>query len=334
MAWGLHNLGPNSSITGAFDGGSQASFILDGAYFGSASPVPEAIFNLSGTYDVPRTVITRNGTLRAEPGSDVVLANLEMRSDVFGRGMVPQGGSLDAQENVAITGESKWLAGRIDGASDSLVTITGTMEIGGDLDKQLTANLRNQSQLTWTTTGDVRNFAFITIENAVGGSWDIQQTGRFTNERFRRMDFINRGTLHKSAGGLTDFHVGHFSSGYPGRFVNEGQLIVDEGLQFRVGAAGTAIQTATGSMRLDGRLDIIDNQAFELAGGELWGTGQIAPWGGLIHSGGVIRPGGIDSTSRFVINSDYTQQPGALIEIEIGGTVAESEFDFIEVINQ
>ena len=72
---------------------------------------------------------------------------------------------------------------------------------------------------------------------------------------------------------------------------------------------------------------------FDLQGGEFqWTSGTLHVGvynGNLVNSGGTLAPG--QSAGGTTIFGDYTQQTGATLEIEIGGTATATQHDFVDV---
>ncbi|MDZ4657635.1 MAG: hypothetical protein SH868_08655, partial [Bythopirellula sp.] len=88
-----------------------------------------------------------------------------------------------------------------------------------------------------------------------------------------------------------------------------------------------------GLVRLQGGTLDASAVSFDGAGGQFqWTSGTLHVGtfnGNLVNSSGTLAPG--HSPGSTTVNGNYTQQSGGALEIEIGGPLAGSEFDFVNV---
>ena len=143
-----------------------------------------------------------------------------------------------------------------------------------------------------------------TITN--GGSFDIQ------SDTVTAPAIVNNGTVTKSAGtGSVVFN---------GSFANVGTVNANSGtLDF---AAGYSQSAGTTTMRGG---NISGNVA--LNGGVFNGAGTVT--GNVNHAAGTVSPG--FSPGRINIAGDYTQGPGGTLAIELGGLVAGTQYDVLNI---
>ncbi len=110
---------------------------------------------------------------------------------------------------------------------------------------------------------------------------------------------------------------------------SSGELDITGGL---VTATDTMTLNSTGTVNLSGgalhatTIDHAHGGQFNFAGGTL----SVESFhGNLVNQGGTLAPGA--SAGGTTIVGDYTQQNGATLAIEIGGTAAVTEYDFVSV---
>ncbi|MBI4325651.1 MAG: hypothetical protein HY674_10355, partial [Chloroflexi bacterium] len=127
-------------------------------------------------------------------------------------------------------------------------------------------------------------------------------------------DILNRGTFNANVG----VTVG--KSG--GAFLNEGNVNVATNVNLTI--AGAYAQAA-GATRLNGGTLTV-SAPIDIQGGSLIGNGTVAA---SVVSGGQVSPGA--SAGRLTITGSYTQNGSGTLEIELGGLVAATEHDQLNV---
>jgi len=95
-----------------------------------------------------------------------------------------------------------------------------------------------------------------------------------------------------------------------------------------VTASGATINAAGGTMNVSGTFSVFGGSVNVgtlnvLAGGALTGTGTIT--GNVNNSGGTVLPGA--SPGILTINGNYVQGPSGVLGIDIGGTIAGTQYD-------
>jgi len=128
--------------------------------------------------------------------------------------------------------------------------------------------------------------------------------------------FINQGTLQTTGGGRLTINSASL-------FENQSTVSVDAGSFLT--ANGGFRQTA-GTTTVDGSMTV-SSGSFSIEGGDLRGTGTIA--GNVINTDGAIHPG--DSAGKLTINGSFTQTGEADLYIQMGGSVAGTDYDQLAV---
>jgi T5SS/PEP-CTERM-associated repeat protein/autotransporter-associated beta strand protein len=109
-----------------------------------------------------------------------------------------------------------------------------------------------------------------------------------------------------------------------------GKLEIDDGGTVAVADAlkvwGTGTVKLLGGLLRADTLDLSDGGVFQMTGGRLEVSSVVDS---LTNLGGTLAPS--NSPGLTTISGDYHQQAAATLEIEIGGTAAESEFDVLQV---
>jgi len=320
------------------------------------------------TIDPPLTQdITNTGTLRAEDGGTLVLgAGLILNNggviEALDNSVVTlssatiDGGTLQT----AGTGVIQTAANETLDGSTNVVTNAGSLRVENGDDLIIVGTLNNTGTIEVASTGSASEIrasggdAFlagggivllgdhvnnrilgiaatdrlINVDNTIQGAGNIgfNITG-FTNQGTiiadsavpltidpsASEDFTNEGDLQATAAG------GVFLAA--GTFTTSGSVSVTAGSA--INRSGDYTQTA-GSTTVDGALSatgIVDIQD-----GILQGSGTVI---GAVSSAGSVRPG--SSAGILTIDDDYAQQSDGELFIEIGGTIAGSQHDRLDV---
>jgi hypothetical protein len=155
------------------------------------------------------------------------------------------------------------------------------------------------------------------IRNLASGMFEVQDRATILDDcgGFPTV-FTNTGTFIKSGGtGLSTFEIA---------FHNSGTLEVQSGtLSF----TGGFVQTA-GSLTLTGG-NVIVRDVLDIVAGTLAGAGAIS---GNVANAGTVSPGTASApTGILTVNGSYGQTSTGVLDIEIGGRVAGSEYDRLAV---
>lgn len=124
-----------------------------------------------------------------------------------------------------------------------------------------------------------------------------------------------------AAGGFEIRHGRDFNTA--GSFSNAGALTVGSGSTLSVGGAGVYTQTG-GKTVVDGTLQAI---TLFINGGALAGSGSIQAFN--IVNSGAFGPG--SSPGALTVAGDFTQTSSGILEMELAGTLAGSQYDHFSV---
>jgi hypothetical protein len=308
-----------------------------------------------------RGTLTNNGTmgmnasfgavtLRLTGGSDVTLTgtgtltlsdssqnNIEADAGqrlIHGAGHTIQGAGSIGRNQMALTNHGTIIAnqpvGLVIDPNDSGFTNQGT--------------LRANAGSTLTVTDGLTNFTGTTL---TGGTYEAFGTNPAGNLRLANANIVtNAATIlldgpssnllrhdtgtNALANFATNAAAGRFTlqngRDFPtaGAFSNAGDLMIGTGSMFTVAAAGLGTYTQTGGMTtVDG---ILDAGLVDIDGGMLGGAGSILA---DVVLGGVLGPG--TSPGILTITGNYLQQAAGTLNVEIGGVLAGTQFDVLNI---
>lgn len=148
------------------------------------------------------------------------------------------------------------------------------------------------------------------FRNLAGATVDIQGDFSFNGGNGSQSQFVNLGTLRKSAGSGQSF--------INAPVLNRGLIEASSGRISFFSLGNTFTQTA-GETRLDGG-GITGAPAFNLLSGTLTGAGQVAFYQ-VKNLGGIVSPG-LDAggTGVFSFTQNYLQSAGATLAVDLTGT--------------
>jgi hypothetical protein len=195
---------------------------------------------------------------------------------------------------------------QIVGPANSFLNFSGTQLTGGSYSVVGTFQFNGANIVT--------NAANISLIGA--GSKIVDQTGitdglrNFANNSASGSFSITGGRNFTTAGGFT----------------NAGTFSIGTGSTFTLGGPGSFTQ-ASGKTTDDGTLSAAGTVT--LLGGSLFGKGTIA---GALQSSGTITPGDSStSTGALAITKTYTQNSAGVLDISIGGNVAGTKYDQLNI---
>jgi hypothetical protein len=301
-----------------------------GSNSGSNSATGSGVLSFGGTHTHtldPNSSLTGDGTV-ACGGTVVVNGACTMTgTNVIGVGgtmsfntpatlgsLVITGASatLGGSAVVTVSGPLNWTAGTITGAVQCL---GGTLA-GGD--KYLTGGqLVNAGMLTFSN-GPLYTSSRSVISNLAGATWHVPvwnpmggglPANIFHTQSNDPCAFYNAGLLRSAGATIAD------------DFYNTGTVQCTNGtLSF-----WSACEQTAGLTRLaGGKLKV--SRGFALNGGVLAGTNTLT---GNVTNNSTLSPGA--SPGVLTIASNYTQMPGGVLEIELGGTLPGTGFDQLVV---
>ena len=233
------------------------------------------------------------GILAAADGSTVTLHN----------SLQLTGGRVGGNGTLVVNG-GNWTSGSI----ESTVVNTGTLAIDYNV-YLLNSVLTNAGTII---QGQVYNANVYsdggTIENLAGATYDLR-CGVVISMGTGINAFNNAGTVTKSTNVLGDSH-------FDVPFNNMGDVNASSGM---LSFSSTYTQTAGATILNGGNLS--SSRGLAISDGTLTGCGTIT---GSVTSGGTVMPSiGI---GPLTITGSYTQTPGGLLGIQLGGAVAGSGY--------
>ena len=205
-------------------------------------------------------------------------------------------------------------------------TNNGTLTVGSGTKFDVNGNLTNFSGTTLTggaylVSGTlqfnganiVNNAATITLTGATSKIVDQTSANGLAN-------FANNSGTFTLATGRTLTTTGSFT--------NSGITNVLKGTTFTVGGAGNFTQTG-GTTTTDGKLTTAG--AINIQGGTLFGNAGTLT-GSLNLTGGTVAPGdGLKKAGDLNISGSYTQSSGGILNIDLGGTIANTKYDVLNI---
>jgi len=237
-------------------------------------------------------------------------ANFNTGSPILPQGLTVSGGILSGDDPIIVNGPMIWTGGTLSGSR--AVDAHGGLTIGGStllLDGRL---LSNTGVANWNG-GFIFTGGGSIIYNAPSGIFNIGFDGQTFAGFGGSRSFVNAGVLRKIAGNGT--------TRISDAMLNNGTIEVETGsLVFE----GGFLQT-TGVTRLNGG-DIAANAPLEIQGGILSGSGTI---GASVVNAGQLAPGA--SAGLLRITGDYTQTSSGRLSVELGGSIAGTSFDQLQI---
>ncbi len=213
-------------------------------------------------------------------------------------------GELQNNDDLTITTQFNWLAGKLTGNGTTTVDDTATFTMGMSVYSQNDFTLDNQTLINNSTANwNKRDLTFVNSATFVNnGTFNANETTTMTGGE--TVTFTNNGTFFKNTPATTTtMNVG---------FINDGDVQINEGnLEFLLGMDNGDDTTIVLN---GGRLDPGDELLLE-SGDSLIGSGTLTA--NLVNTG-TVSPGA--SPGIITVDGDYTQQADGILEIQLGGT--------------
>ncbi len=322
-----------------------------------ATPVDVALAN-SGTIDLQVGDLTLNAGATMAAGSAIVGpgrlripgSTVTVNAAMSASNLVLEGGTLTGAGDLTVTGQLLWTAGTLAGTGKLMLgtgaalniqgnvtaagrpidstagavnwttgTIGGTLvnagvlNIAGAATKTVGGVVNQTGATTWAGAGNI-NFNDGTSFNSLAGSvFDVQTDARMGRPGGGALPvFANAGTFKKSAGTTTPVDIA---------FTNSGTV----GLQVGTVNFGAGFTQTVGSTILSG--GTLSGSLIDLQGGSLSGGGSV---NASVRNAGQINPGG-SGAGRLAISGNYTQLASGILNFDLGGLTAGSQFDQLVV---
>lgn len=240
-------------------------------------------------------LFTVNGTLTVSNSADVDHAALT--NVLNGPGTLTISKSLD------------WTNGLMQNGT-TVIQPGATLTITSGNTKSLSAHaLQNNGVGVWQDGGTLNVASGATFTNA--GSLALQSDTGVYFVGGAPCTFVNSGTLVKAPTTGT-------STISPSIFTNTGTVDIQSGTL----SVANFTQSA-GVTRVSSNTMLTSSQTIMLAGGQLSGGGTVA--GNFANTAGNVKPG--DGVGALTINGTYQQLNAGVLEIELGGTAAITQYD-------
>lgn len=251
---------------------------------------------------------------------------------------------------------SKWnISGSLllGGAGKGIVNVTGggAITAGGLTNKGL---LSIGAQSKFIVNGDLTNFSGTTLKGGIYDTSGILQFDRadiVTNAANVTLTGATANIVDQSGNNaftnfITNSSVGMLTlSGdqslktVGGSITNSGFLTIEQGSTLTVGNGGIA-STAVNYTQTAGRTTVHgtltsayghSTPILRLDGGSLFGTGTL-DYASVVNASATLMPGDLPtSTGKLAISGTYTQDATGVLDIAIGGKMAGTQFDQLNV---
>ena len=286
-------------------------------------------FNYSGEH-----IASGQGILRMVRGTIAVAAGETLRFDVADGGKIQSGGTFDVAGTLELSntllggaftgngainlvGNNTWNAGRVFVSAASSMTNIGTLLLGDGLrtfDSVDGGALNNAG--TIIDSAGATTFTRSTINNLLGATYELR-SGSLQNSRFTTDSdntFNNSGIFRKVSD--SGFSIGVGFNNISDGIVDIQAGTVSFGQSYT--QSGGITQLSGGTLNSSGTLNIED--------GILTGFGTV---NASIFNSGVFNPGDLFGT--LIVNGNFTQTTTGTLQVEIGGTTANTQFDILDV---
>jgi hypothetical protein len=270
-----------------------------------------------GSSGTSNTFILANGAAISGDGfataaGDNVIVSGVVSAHNFGLNS-SSGAGLTATGSLAVSGTFNWVSGGLSGAGSLDIGASATLNITGSGPKPLAGGTINNGGLTVWSTGDLQASRNAVFNNLAAGVFRILSNQTFADTSSNSL-LNNAGILEKTGGGgLSTIQL---------PFHNSGTVDVHNGtLNFTGGYTQTG-----GSTLLDGGT-LSASTSLNIQGGMLTGSGTI---NANVVNGGRVDPGA-SGAGTLTINGNYTQLAGGILNIDIGGLTAGSQYDQLNI---
>ncbi|MGB8543009.1 MAG: hypothetical protein WCD49_15370 [Candidatus Acidiferrales bacterium] len=316
----------NFTVNGTLDVGSGAKFIVnstDSLTNFSGTTLTGGAFNVTGTLEFAGANIVNNDASITLTGTKALIENSTNSANALA--------GFDNNES----GGTFALATKANFTTAGTFTNSGTLNIGSG----------STFAVGTGGTGTLTNFSGSTL---TGGTYIVAGTLQFDGANIvtNAANITLSGTtpLIKDQNGnnaLANFATNSSSGSFTltsdakittaGAFSNAGSVLINKGSTFTVGGNANYTQTA-GSTTVNGSLTLGSAASVNISGGDLFGdAGTIT---GSVNASGsaIVDPGdGIGGLGDIKVTQNYTQASTASLDIDLGGTAANTLYDVLDV---
>ncbi len=336
----------DSNIQNPF--GGTATFNNSGTFKKSAGAGVTTVFSSITGFNNTGTVLAQTGTITLQPNGthtgsfsgsggkvqfavgthnlnagtsfsglvELLSGILSVNSPLTVSTLTQSGGTLQGAATFTTTGLYSWTAGTITAAG--IVNANGGMSLTGSGVKDVTGSrtLNVGGSTTWTGVGGLRIGTGAVVNNS--GTWDCQSDAPISNP------FGGTASFNNNAAGIFKKTIGTGTTTVSIPMTNSGAVQALSGtLSFT--ATPTGFTQTAGSTTLNGGT-LTSTTTLAIQAGTFTGIGSATA---SVNSSGRVAPGlplGLLSTS-----GNYTQSSTGSFDVEIGGLVAGTDYDQLNV---
>jgi VCBS repeat-containing protein len=293
------------------------------------------LLSTTGGYSVRMTLTS--GTLTNLPGGVIRSSGIGIRDGRFLSAAIDNQGTIDIQQALLVNS----ISSPVSYSSSGLIQVVGgdlTLSFGAPSTFTNTGTIQISSGRTLALSGGgiFTNFSANTL---TGGSYDITGTLRFHNAAIstNAATVIMNGAGSRIVDQRDDNALTNLAANSPdgdftiqngrslstsGAFANAGAMTVGNSSTFN--AAGNYSQSGGSTVLAGGNLTA--SSTVDIQAGLLAGDGTV---NAVVINAGEVGPGA--SPGMLNITGDYSQTSTGRLSVELGGTVAGSEFDRLNV---
>ncbi len=330
------NLEASSSVTGA------GTLLLENSV------------SIAGAYDVTGTTVaySSNGVTFTAPIADLgayldidaasvdITTNQSLSLSYLNAGPLSGGGG-----NLTITGSMYWGGGTISGFGTVTIAPGATLDLPdgrGGTEFLSGVTLDNAGATTFLGYSIYSGLALengAAFVNEPGATFTILTAGPISSDG-TATSFINEGALINPATAIGQTVIGPaFTQTSTGTTVVADSELSLVGTGSPVTTAGNVTVESGGTLTVSTDYDQsagsttleygdLDGGNVNITGGSLVGVGTV---NGDVWSAGTVIPGGIGAAGVLVINGTYTQTASGSLDVDLGGTMAGSQYDQLVV---
>jgi len=317
----------NFTNNGSLIVGTTSKFVVNSSFsltnFNSGTDtLAGGTYNITGTLEFAGADIVNNDADIILSGTKAAIENSSAVNALTGFDNNESGGTF------ALTSKANFTTG-------STFTNSGTLNIGSG----------STFAVGTGGTGTLTNFSGTTL---TGGTYFVTGTLQFdganivTNAANITMSGTTAAIKDQSGNnGLANFATNSASGSFTlasnakftsaGAFSNAGALAINKGSTFTVGGTNAYTQTG-GSTTVDGTLTLGSGASLNISAGDLFGNGGTITGSVSATGSAIVDPGdGIGGIGDIKVSQNYTQAASAVLDIDLGGTTANTKYDVLDI---
>ena len=326
----------NFTNNGTLDVGTSSKFIIptaDTLTNFSGSTLTGGAYNVTGTLEFAGANIVTNDASITLTGTKALIENSTNSTNALAGFNNNEAGATFALASAAkfTTAGNFTNSGTLNVGTGSLFAVGAS---GAD-------DLSNFSSATSTLTGGtyiVTGTGQIQFNNGGGSASIVTNAANITLATAgSTSSFIDQTGANMLASFATNASTGSFtletdrSFTTAGAFSNAGAVLINKGSTFTVGANG-AYTNSAGSTTVNGTLTVSASGTVDITGGTLFGDAGTINGDVTLSGSSIVDPGdGIGGLGDIKVADNYTQGSSASLDIDLGGTAANTLYDVLDV---